>query len=287
MPDGGAGLGAPGGGRHQSPGGLPTPGQLAPGLPAIGVVGLGRLGRAVADACARAGAPAVLTATSGGGWRLPPTGAPAPEVIVDASSAAANDAVREHCLRYGAALVECVSDLREEQWQALAELAEKVPVVRATNLTVGHYAQRRLVEWLASSRLPAAFPPETAVHDRHPATKAHRPSATAAELARAWAEGDGVDAGVAEIGSLRAGPPVSDHEVLWTWPGESLLLRHSVRDLGAAASGALAAARWAAGRAPGLVTMRDVYDDLTGAARPPRTPPAARPDPASRPTNQE
>jgi 4-hydroxy-tetrahydrodipicolinate reductase len=249
-------------------------------LPVIGVVGRGRLGRAVADACARHGRPAALTAGPGG-WRTPGGATVLPEVIVDASAPAAHDAVREQCERYGAALVECVSDLDDGQWRALADLAGKVPVVRATNLTIGHYVQRRFVEWLAASAVSAVLPPEAAVHERHPAAKAHRPSATAVELSRTWTAGSGTP--VAETSSLRAGPPVSDHEVLWTWPGEALLLRHSVRDLAAAATGALAAARWAAGRGPGLVTMRTVYDDLTGGRPADRT--AALP--ASRTTNQE
>lgn len=230
---------------------------------AVGVVGLGRLGRGIVDACERAGHPVVLTA-SRRGWR---TDAP-PEVIIDASSPDAHDAVREHCLRYGAALVECVSNLDDTQWKALDELSEKVPVVRAVNLTVGHYIQRRFVEWLAGLGVHTVFPPETSVYERHPATKAHRPSATAVELARAWTT-TAVGAQVTEIGSRRAGPPVSDHEVLWTWPAETLQLRHSVRHLDAAVSGALAAARWTRGRAPQLADMRAVFDDLTGAATAP------------------
>ena len=235
------------------------------------MVGLGRLGRAVLEACERAALPVVLTASRSAGWRVDA----APEVIIDAGSPSGHDAVRESCLRYGAALVECVSDLDDAQWRALAELAEKVPVVRATNLTIGHHLQRRMVELLAALGGHTVFPAETSVHERHPATKAHRPSATAAALAATWRAGTGTE--VAEIGSRRAGPPVSDHEVLWSWPGETLQLRHSVRRIDAAADGALAAARWTRGRAPGLVDMRTVFDDLIVAGKVPR--PSTAPEP--------
>ncbi|MEE4545580.1 dihydrodipicolinate reductase C-terminal domain-containing protein [Streptomyces sp. V4-01] len=253
-----------------------------PSAPRVGVVGLGRLGRAVVDACGRAGLPVVMTASRGSGWRVDAE----PEVIVDASSPSAHEAVRRSCLRHGAALVECVSDLDDAQWRALADLAGAVPVVRATNLAIGHHLQRTVVGLLAALGVQAAYPAETAVHERHPASKAHRPSATAVALASCWRAGSGTE--VAEIGSLRAGPPVSDHEVMWSWPAETLRLRHSVRRIDAAAAGALAAVRWTRGRAPGLADMAGVFDDLLAAAssRAPARDDAARlPGGAQHPTN--
>ena len=230
------------------------------GRPGIGVVGRGRLGSRVLDACARQGRPVVLTASRTAGWRADGV----PGVLVDVSGPEAHEEVREYCLRHRVALVECVSNLGPEQWAALEELSRQVPVVRATNLSVGHYAQSRMVEWLAALGVHTAFPAETSVLDQHPATKAHRPSATATALARLWTSAGGE---VAEISSRRAGPPVSDHEVMWSWPSETLVLRHSVRDLDAAVSGALAAVRWARQARPGLVDMRVVYDDMVRTAK--------------------
>jgi 4-hydroxy-tetrahydrodipicolinate reductase len=227
----------------------------------VGVVGLGRLGRGIMDACARLGQPVVLTVSRTGGWPA----SEVPSVIIDASAPEAQARVVDYCGRHGVALVECVSNLGQGQWAELDRLAGRVPVVRATNLTVGHYVHGRLVECLAALGMPAAFGPEASVLERHPATKAHRPSATAVALARIWSDGTGTE--VAEICSRRAGPPVSEHEMQWTWPAETLVLRHSVHRIDAAAAGALAAARWTLGRPPGLVGMRDVYDDLTSAIR--------------------
>lgn len=227
-------------------------------MPDIGVIGLGRLGSGVIDACDRAGHAVVVTASRTGGWRTAGT----PSVLIDASAPAALPEVLKYCASHGVALVECVSNLGPTQWAEIDELATEVPVVRATNLTAGHYVQSRIVECVAALRSHAAFPPETGVLERHPATKVHRPSATALALARTWGDNTGTE--VAEICAQRAGPPVSDHEMVWTWPAETLVVRHSVRSLEAAASGAIAAARWTVGRAPGLVDMRTVYDDLTG-----------------------
>lgn len=223
----------------------------------VGVVGLGRLGRAVVDACGRQGVDVVLTATRAGGWRIADT----PTVLVDTSGPDALDAVVEYCDGNGVALVACVSDLDDRQWCRIEDLARRVPVVRATNLAVGHYVQSRLAEFLASLRIPEVFATETAIRERHPAVKRHRPSATAVELARVLSGAE-----VAEICSQRCGPPVSEHEVMWTWSAETLVLRHSVVSLAAAAAGAVVAARWAARHECGLVPMRAVFDDLIAGA---------------------
>ena len=229
------------------------------------MVGLGKLGRGVIEACEREGGLVLLTASRAGGWRVDGV----PEVIVDASGPSAHEDVVRYCRDHGTALIECVSNLAPEQLAALATLAELVPVVRATNLTLGHYLQARLLACCAATGVTAGDagpdPVETSVHERHPAAKAHRPSATAAKLAGLWRAATGT--GVVEVSSRRAGGPVSDHEVLWSWPAESLLLRHSVTRIDAAAAGALAAARWTAGRGPGPAQMDDVYDDLARAAR--------------------
>jgi 4-hydroxy-tetrahydrodipicolinate reductase len=52
---------------------------------------------------------------------------------------------------------------------------------------------------------------------------------------------------------------VSDHEAGLTFVGEMLSIKHGVTDRVAAGRGALAAARWIAGRQPGLYKMADVY----------------------------
>jgi 4-hydroxy-tetrahydrodipicolinate reductase len=225
----------------------------------VGVVGLGRLGRAILDRCAEQGHPVVLTASARTGWRIDAV----PDVLVDASAPGATDEVRGYCLRHRLPLVECVSNLDGTQWTLLGELARHVPVVRATNLAVGHYAQSRMVQCLAALGLPAALAPVTSVFEQHPRSKAHRPSATAVELARVWAAGAGAD--VDSVCSQRAGLPVSEHEIMWTWEAEMVSLRHSVRSPAAAAGGALAAVRWVSGRGPGLADMRAVFDDLVRA----------------------
>ncbi|WP_412543369.1 dihydrodipicolinate reductase C-terminal domain-containing protein [Longispora sp. K20-0274] len=221
--------------------------------PTVGVVGLGRLGGAVVEACGAAGLRVVLTASRRAGWR-----GSAPTVLVDASGPGAGPEVVAYCAANRVALVQCVSDIDDAHRAALCDLATRVAVLRAENLAYGHYVQRRLVEHAAV--LGAARSAAASVWERHPATKSHRPSATARLLADTWTTATGADVG--EVASYRAGLAVSEHEFTWTWPAESLVLRHQVGSLAAAARGATAAVRWLAGRPAGPATMRDVYDDL-------------------------
>ena len=63
-----------------------------------------------------------------------------------------------------------------------------------------------------------------------------------------------------EIGmhTLRGGDVVGEHTVYLAGPGERLELTHRVTDRAAFAQGGLRAARWLAGRGPGLYGMDDV-----------------------------
>jgi 4-hydroxy-tetrahydrodipicolinate reductase len=225
--------------------------------PSVGVIGLGRLGRAVVNACSLAGLRVVLTASRGTDWQADAV----PDVIVDASSPSAFADVVDYCGKRKVPLVECVSNLDSAQWDALAGLARCVPVLRATNLAIGHYVQNELVRYTAMLVGGGPFGPEVSIWERHPATKAHRPSATAATLADTWAAV--ADTNVTEIGTQRSGLPVSDHELTMTWGAETLVVRHSVRSFDAAADGAVAAARWVVTQRPGLHALPAMYDQLT------------------------
>ena len=58
--------------------------------------------------------------------------------------------------------------------------------------------------------------------------------------------------------SLRAGGIIGEHDVIFASEREVLRLSHHALDRAVFADGALAAALWAAGKSPGLYSMRDV-----------------------------
>lgn len=218
---------------------------------ALGIVGVtGRLGSRIAAAAEAAGLPVTFTANRTS-WQVDSP----PAVVIDAGAAAGLDRVVRFCREHGAALVSCVSGLHDET--PLRELAEVVPVVRAANLSIGHWIQSRLIADAARLATAATKVPHAAVFERHTTAKADRPSASALALAGVWAAAAG--GGEPEISSYRAGLPVSEHQVELTFAHETLTIRHDVRDLGAAVDGALAAAEWARHAPAGLTTIGELF----------------------------
>src|SRR5262249_27627549 len=65
-------------------------------------------------------------------------------------------------------------------------------------------------------------------------------------------------AGAIGFASLRGGRVVGDHTVFFAGAGERIELSHRADDRQVFARGAVKAALWGRGRAPGLYSMRDV-----------------------------
>ena len=80
------------------------------------------------------------------------------------------------------------------------------------------------------------------------------------EVARRGRDGITGARPVGEIGFsvMRGGGIVGEHSVTFAADDEVLTLSHSAQDRGLFARGALAAARWVAGRPAGEYSMRDV-----------------------------
>lgn len=225
----------------------------------IGIVGAsGRLGSRLVAACADRGVPVVLTATRTTWEDVPGT---PPTVVIDASRGAVLPLTAAYCQRAGAALIACASDLDSEGIDAARALSAQVPVVQATNLSIGHWLQNRLTRSAASIMRRLPDPPVASVLERHTAAKRDRPSASARALAATWETASG-EGEVTEVVSYRAGLAVSEHTLDLTFPCETVSLRHDVRDLGAAVFGALAAADWAHDAPVGFYLINDLFDRL-------------------------
>ena len=154
----------------------------------------------------------------------------------------------------------------------LREAAERIPVVYAANYSVGVTLLADLVRRTAG-RLGPDFDIEIVeMHHRH---KVDAPSGTALALGRAAAAGRGVElndvavrgrdgvTGAREKGTigfaaLRGGDVPGDHTVIFAGDGERLELSHRASGRDIFARGAVRAALWAIGKAPGLYNMRDV-----------------------------
>ena len=165
------------------------------------------------------------------------------------------------------------SGLTAEDEAAVEVASRTVPVVYAPNFSPGVTLLLALAE-----RMGAALPAErydAEIVEMHHRQKVDAPSGTAVGLGRAVAKGRGVDlAAVMQSGrdghtgprkpgaigfaSLRGGQVVGEHTLLFAAGDEHIALTHRAFDRRAFAVGAVQAAAWVAGRAPGLYDMRDV-----------------------------
>lgn len=177
------------------------------------------------------------------------------DVAVDFSTAEATLATAPRLCALGVSLV-----VGTTGWQAReADLREAVAragtgAVVAANFSLGANVLDALAEG-AGRLLRDAEPYGAFIHEAHHAAKKDAPSGTALMLRRALERG-GYPRPV-DVSSTRAGFIPGTHTVGFDGPAETLALVHTVRDRATFAHGALAAARWVAGR-KGWFTMRDV-----------------------------
>ncbi len=159
----------------------------------------------------------------------------------------------------------------EEKAQILNAVAGKIPVVWAGNYSVGvntlNYLTRK-----AAAILGEKYEPE--VLEMHHHHKKDAPSGTAERLIEILKDGYGLNdeqvvhgrEGLVgarprkEIGvhAIRGGDIVGEHTVYFCGDGERIELTHRATDRKIFAQGAVRAAQWAVGKAPGVYNMEDV-----------------------------
>jgi len=180
-------------------------------------------------------------------------------VVIDVSLAAGSDALLTALEAAPRALVAASTGLPASAEDRIAKLSERVPVLRARNLSPGIA--------MLSAMLRAIPVGERSLYDadiveRHHAAKKDAPSGTAIALGELL-RGVGTErrpGGVA-IHSLRGGTAPGTHAIVLSGVGETITLEHEVHDRAVFARGALRAARFLHGRTPGRYTFDDVWTE--------------------------
>jgi len=162
--------------------------------------------------------------------------------------------------------------LERSDLERLAAVARHAVVVRAGNMSVGVNLLTVMTRKVAAALGPEFDIEIVEMHHRH---KVDAPSGTALMLGEAAAAGRRVNLGdVSERGrdgitgereqgaigfaALRGGDVVGEHEVIFSGPGERIVLKHIATDRMLFARGAVTAAIWGQGRPPGQYNMLDV-----------------------------
>lgn len=220
----------------------------------------GRMGRAIAAAVAEDSGFA-LNADEG-------------DVIVDFSAPEALQSSLDRAVSASVPILVGTTGLGADAGELIAAAARHVAVLRAANTSLGVALLAELVE-RAAHVLGTDWDIEIAeIHHR---MKADAPSGTALMLGEAAAHGRGTpltaergrdgtglkrEPGAIGFASLRGGSAAGDHDVLFLGSDERLILSHRAESRTIFAKGALAAARFLAGKPAGLYTMRDIIAAL-------------------------
>ncbi|QOW18587.1 4-hydroxy-tetrahydrodipicolinate reductase [Lysobacter ciconiae] len=177
-------------------------------------------------------------------------GVPAFDVAIDFSLPDGLEAILGLCVERGVPLVSGTTGLSASGERALDAAATTVPVLLAANFSLGVTVLGDLVE--RAARLLQTW--DCDIVESHHKHKLDAPSGTALALG-ARAEQGGAQPSYA---SLRAGDIVGEHTVQFAGPGERIELVHRATSRDVFARGALHAAAWLAGQAPGRYQLRDM-----------------------------
>ncbi len=195
------------------------------------------------------------------------------DVIIDFSSPAAFDAMLDYCEKTGTAVVVCTTGLSDEQLNRLNEVSSRVAVLRSANMSLGINLLMKLLQDAVKTLAPAGFDVE--IVEKHHNRKKDAPSGTAIALADSineavdgryeyvYGRSDRYEArGANELGisAVRGGTIVGEHEVIFAGADEVIEFKHTAYSRALFGKGALSAALYLAGKAPGFYTMADVIE---------------------------
>jgi 4-hydroxy-tetrahydrodipicolinate reductase len=194
------------------------------------------------------------------------------EVLIDFTAPAASSATATRAAARGVAMVIGTTGLSVEERRAIMHATERIPIVMSANMSLGVNVLFGLLAQAARALGPGY---DVEIVELHHRLKRDAPSGTALAMARVLADalerdlakdaryGRSGDVGTRssdEIGVLavRGGDIVGEHTAYFCGVGERLEITHRASSRETFARGAVRAAEWVRGRAPGLYDMQDV-----------------------------
>lgn len=193
------------------------------------------------------------------------------DVVIDFSNAAAVDHLLDWCAGKQMPVVLCTTGLSEAQLARVEETAGRTAVLKSANMSLGINLLMKLLKDAAKVLAAEGFDME--IVERHHNQKVDAPSGTAIALA------DAMNGALAEdysyvydrsrerkkrdrqeigISAVRGGTIVGEHEVIFAGEDEVIEFKHTAYSKALFAKGAVAAAKFLAGKGPGRYDMSDV-----------------------------
>ena len=192
------------------------------------------------------------------------------DLIIDFSHHTGTPALMQWAVDHNTAVIMCTTGHDEAEKAVIQEAGKKIPVFFSANMSLGVALLAELAKKTAT-----AFPDaDIEIVETHHNRKVDAPSGTALLLGnaikavRSSAVFNMGRSGMAkrtpeEIGfhAIRRGNIPGIHEVIVSTDNQCITLKHEVYDRALFADGALSAARFLAGKAPGMYEMADIIKE--------------------------
>lgn len=192
------------------------------------------------------------------------------DVVIDFSHPACLDKIIEYCKTTKTNLVLATTGLSDEQLNSVCDLSKSVAVFKTANLSIGVNLIVELVK-KAAKILEGDFDIE--ILEKHHNQKVDAPSGTALMIADAIT--DVLDTkpdyvfdrhsvrkkrSINEIGihAVRGGTIVGEHDVIFAGNDEIIEIKHTAMSKEVFAVGAIRAAKFVAGKQPGMYSMQNM-----------------------------
>lgn len=195
------------------------------------------------------------------------------DVVIDFSAAASVDALLDYCVAKQVPVVLCTTGLTAQQLAKVQEASAKVAILKSANMSMGINLLQKVLKDISPILAEAGFDIE--IVEKHHNQKKDSPSGTALALGDSINEAfeekydyvyDRSQRSIArpkqEIGfsAVRGGTIVGDHDVIFAGEDEVITLSHRAYSRAVFGKGAIQAAKFLAGKKPGMYDMSDVIN---------------------------
>ncbi|BBF44116.1 4-hydroxy-tetrahydrodipicolinate reductase [Lachnospiraceae bacterium KM106-2] len=193
------------------------------------------------------------------------------DVIIDFANARAIDSLLANAAVKGLPIVLCTTGLSEEQLDLVKKTSKLIPILKSANMSLGINTIFKLLQQAVQVLGNANFDVE--IVEKHHNQKVDAPSGTAIALADVMNHTMNgkyeyvydrshvrKKRGKKELGisSVRGGSIVGEHEVIFAGTDEVIEIKHTAYSKAVFAKGAIQAAKYLAGKEPGMYDMSNV-----------------------------
>ena len=193
------------------------------------------------------------------------------DVIIDFAAAAAVDGLIEYAVKTKTPVVLCTTGLSAEQLQKVEDASKQVAILKSANMSLGINTLMKILKLTTELIGQRGFDIE--IVEKHHNQKVDAPSGTALALADCINQvlNNEYDyrfdrSSVREkrpkkeigISAVRGGTIVGEHEVIFAGTDEVIEIKHTAYSKAIFAKGAVDAAKFLAGKGPGMYNMADV-----------------------------